>query len=60
MRAIQANLEMRTQSLDRSLSKYHQGGKEFEQIVQDYLRTHLAILSCEEEINELKAAKGRR
>jgi hypothetical protein len=60
MKSIQTNLELRSQSLERSLSKYRLGGKEFEKIVQDYLRTHLAILSCEEEIEGLKAAKSGR
>jgi hypothetical protein len=58
MSSIQTNLEMRCQSLERSLSKYQRGGRDFEKIVQDYLRVHLAILSCEEEIEGLEAVKS--
>jgi hypothetical protein len=60
MRSIQTNLEMRIQSQERSLSKYRQGGTEFEKIAQEYLRTHLAILSCEDEIADLDVAKSGR
>jgi len=46
--------------LERSLLRYRQGGPAIENVVQEYLRAHLAILQCEQEIEELKAAKAQR
>ena len=56
---IQNNLEMRAVTLEKSFAKYKQGGQAFEKIVQEYLRIHLAILQCNEEIEELASASVR-
>ena len=42
------------------MERYNSAGPEYEKIVKEYLRTHVSILRCEEEIEELKAAKSRR
>lgn len=55
----QKNLESRAIILDKSFARYRQGGPAYERIVQDYLRIHLAILQCEEDIEELSNASGR-
>jgi hypothetical protein len=59
--SIQKNLETRSEYLEGTFEKYRQGGNEYEKIVKEYLRTHVSILRCEEEIEDLKAARaGRR
>jgi hypothetical protein len=43
------------------LERYSSAGPEYEKIVKEYLRTHVSILRCEEEIEELEGRKrGRR
>jgi hypothetical protein len=59
-RSIQENLVARSEFLEKSLERYNSAGPEYEKIVKEYLRTHVSILRCEEEIEELKAANSRR
>lgn len=49
---------MRTVSLEASIARYLQGGEGFEKLVHEYLSTHVAILQCEEEIDQLKQVKA--
>ena len=46
--------------METSLERYGSAGPEYERIVKEYLRTHVSILRCEEEIEELKDAKNAR
>lgn len=58
--SIQENLIARGEYLEKSLERYNSAGPEYEKVVKEYLRTHVSILRCEEEIEELKAANSRR
>ena len=59
--SIQENLISRREFLEKSLERYSSAGPEYEKIVKEYLRTHVSILRCEEEIEELEGRKrGRR
>ena len=46
--------------MEGTFERYQQGGSEYEKIVKEYLRTHVSILRCEEEIEDLKVARSSR
>jgi hypothetical protein len=58
IRLIQKNLNARSAALERSLIEYQQRGEDFERLLQEYLRAHVALVECEQAIDELSAAKA--
>jgi hypothetical protein len=55
---IQKNLKARNVALERSYTDYQQRGEGFEKLLQEYLRAHVALVECEQAIDELSAAKA--
>jgi hypothetical protein len=53
MALIQANLEIREQSIRESIARYHACGERFQRIADEYLALHSAVVQCEKEIDRL-------